>query len=249
MPQTLSAGAVHLWLCEVDSVEDPQFFCQVLNADELQRCQRFPEQYRSEAILTRALLRASLSRYDQVDPADWEFSIAEHGKPAISSPSSSLAFNVSHSEGWIVCAVSVGMELGVDLQFCDPDRKVGRLARRFFSEAEAVTLSRRSDSEQRELFYDLWTLKEARTKAAGGAIAAGLGRYGFDLSKSGIINADNPDASHFLWELTPHHRLALCVPGQSLAVSDIQIYRALLPGNYQQQELLLRAAGGLVIRN
>ncbi len=242
MPLALSAGAVHLWLCEVDRVKNPRSFCQLLSAGELQRCQRFPEQLRPEAILTRALLRTSLSRYQQVDPVDWEFAAAELGKPHISSPASGLAFNLSHSAGWIVCAVSVDMELGVDLQFCDPDRNVERLARRYFNAVEAAIIGQGSD---RQLFYDLWTLKEARTKAVGGAVAAGLGQYGFDLSRPGIIEADPFGASHFLWDLTPSHRLALCVPGHSLAVTDVQIYQLQSAGNYQAKELALRAAGGL----
>ncbi len=241
----LSVGTVHLWLCEVDGVENPQACCSLLNAAELQRCQRYPAQHRPEAILTRALLRTSLSRYQQVDPAAWAFAVAAHGKPYISSPASSLTFNLSHTEGWIVCAVSVGMELGVDVQFCDPGRNPERLARRYFGETEALKLGQCDECRQRELFYDLWALKEARTKAAGGAIAAGLGKFEFDLSRSGIIDAGCPDAGYFLWDLTPLHRLALCVPAQSLPVSDVQIYRAQLPGGYRPEELPLRAAGGL----
>lgn len=242
----LSPGTVHLCLCEVDVVEDWTSCRHLLCADELLRCERFPEEHRTEAILTRALLRASLSRYSSVDPADWRFAAAEHGKPYIASPASELKFNLSHSGGRVVCAISQDMELGVDLQICDSQRNVERLARRYFSGEETAALEVCEGSAQLELFYDLWALKEARTKAAGGAIAAGLGKYRFDLPEPGVITSSSGDASYFLWDSGPQHRLALCVLSRSLAAADVQVFGWQPEAGYEAHRLPLRAVGGLV---
>lgn len=241
----LPDGAVHLCLCNADVVQDLASCRQLLSADELARCERFPEGNRTEAVLTRALLRSSLSRYSTVDPADWRFAAAAQGKPYIESPRSDLKFNLSHSNGRIVCAVSKNLELGVDLQYCDLERNTGRLARRYFSTAEAATLGACEEPGKTDLFFDLWVLKEARTKATGGAVAAGLGKYGFDLSQPGVIASQHSDASYLLWEYGQHHRLALCAPGRALAATDVQVFRWQPLAGYEAQGLSLRACGGM----
>lgn len=239
----LPPGAVHLWLLQVDTVDNPVSYCQLLSAEELRRCERFSKEFRSEAILTRALLRTSLSRYKDIDPAAWEFATGEHGKPHIASPSTALTFNLSHSDGWIVCAVGAGFELGVDLQYCDPVRNVDRLARRYFSPEEAVLVASTEGRQKLGLFYDLWTLKEAHTKALGGAIAAGLGAYRFDLTQPGVVAALPPQGTHFLWDLTPDHRLALCLSGGDQAGSGVQLYACSQLAHFEPFDLPPRALG------
>jgi 4'-phosphopantetheinyl transferase len=239
----LQPGSVHLWLLEVGSVDDPASYGGLLSAEELRRCERFPEASRAEAILTRVLLRTCLSRYNAIAPQAWQFATGEHGKPFVSSPATDLAFNLSHSGGWIVCAVSAAHELGVDLQFCDPARNVERLARRYFSPAEVAVIGGLDGHQKSGLFYDLWALKEAQTKALGGAIAAGLSAFSFDLSETGVIAAGSPAGTHFLWDLTPAHRLALCVLGPRLPVAQVQLIDCQQLADFQALDLPPRAVG------
>jgi 4'-phosphopantetheinyl transferase len=243
VPLQLTPGAVHLWLLQVDAVDNPASCCHLLSVEELSRCERLPVESRAEAILTRALLRTTLSRYNSIDPASWEFAAGEHGKPCISAPATELTFNLSHSDGWIVCAVSAGLALGVDLQFCEPARNIDRLARRYFSPEEAALVAATDGRGKQGLFYDLWTLKEAHTKALGGAIAAGLGAYGFDLSRPGVVVALPPEGVHFLWDLTPEHRLALCLLPEARASAQVQLFRCLQFAHFEPFELAARAVG------
>src|SRR5206468_3406668 len=56
-------------------------------------------------VATRALCRATLSRYTDVDPAAWAFVANRNGKPSISSPLEyrELHFNLTHTDGLIAC--------------------------------------------------------------------------------------------------------------------------------------------------
>lgn len=68
-------------------------------------------------------------------------------------------FNLSHSGGWAVCAVS-SVPVGVDLQEIRPVRPA--LLRRLTPSERAQLAGKPLDA-----FFDLWTLKEAAAKCTG----------------------------------------------------------------------------------
>ena len=70
-------------------------------------------------LMTRALVRTTLSRYAPVAPADWRFITNAHGRPEILDRPAGvpdLRFNISHTDGLIACAVTIGREVGVDVE-------------------------------------------------------------------------------------------------------------------------------------
>lgn len=75
------------------------------------------------------------------------------------------SYSLSHSAGHAALLVApAGMRVGVDLEALRP-RDVLRLARFAFHEQEVAALEAAADDERDELFYVLWTLKEALGKA------------------------------------------------------------------------------------
>jgi 4'-phosphopantetheinyl transferase len=75
------------------------------------------------------------------------------------------AYSLSHSaEHAALLIAPMGMRVGVDLEAVRP-RDVLRIARFGFHEQEVAALEAAADSERDELFYVLWTLKEALGKA------------------------------------------------------------------------------------
>lgn len=77
----------------------------------------------------------------------------------------SHAFSLSHSAGHAALIIAPpGMRVGVDLEALRP-RDVLRIARFGFHEQEVAALEAAADDERDELFYVLWTLKEAMGKA------------------------------------------------------------------------------------
>ncbi len=114
--------------------------------------------------------------------ADWQFVLNEHGKPALAGAAHALDFNLSHSGDWLACAVTAGTPVGVDIEYCHPKRTTMKLARRFFRQEEVAALQVCSEAQQRDRFYDFWTLKEAAVKARGEALVPGLEARGFELT-------------------------------------------------------------------
>jgi len=189
-PTAPVAGEVHLWLCDLDALSDPERleWCRtLLDADECLRHQRFAfEQHRHRYLVSHALLRWVLALYSGRKPESWEFVKGEHGKPRL-APSQcrfAPAFNLSHSGSLALLALGAcSASLGVDLEQHLPERDFLSLARRNFAPEEANRLRGLcGDSLARE-FYDLWTLKEAFVKARGDGLTQSLADFWFDLDR------------------------------------------------------------------
>ena len=194
----------------------------LMSADEHERMGRFVfERDRKAFLLTRALVRTTLSRYAPVAPADWTFIANAHGRPELLDRPPGvpdLRFNISHTDGLIACAVTIGREIGVDVE------NIGRhmqhdVAGRHFAPKEVSDLRQLPDDEQRKVFFDYWTLKESYIKARGFGLALPLGDFAFTLNPPNPPQItfepaleDDPATWQFLQDWpTPQHRLALAV--------------------------------------
>lgn len=197
----------------------------LLSPDEHERMARFVfERDRKAFLLTRALVRTMLSRYAPIAPADWQFIANVHGRPEILDRPAGvpdLRFNISHTDGLIACAVTIGREVGIDVE------NIGRhlhhdVAGRHFAPKEVSDLRRLPDDEQQKVFFDYWTLKESYIKARGFGLALPLGDFAFELRPPHPPQItfepsleDDPASWQFLQEWpTPQHRLALAVRRQ-----------------------------------
>lgn len=75
-----------------------------------------------------------------------------------------IDFNVSHSDEWVVCAISSAGSIGIDIEKQLPmDINIGK---EFLTKEEWRYLST-YQGEKIQLFYKLWTLKESFLKAVG----------------------------------------------------------------------------------
>lgn len=197
--------------------------------------------------------RQVLSRYADVNPADWQFGLGEQGKPHLCDASYSLDFNLSHSGDWLACGVTAGSPVGVDIEECKPGRNVMTLARRFFRDEEVVALESCNDADRVDRFYDLWTLKESAVKARGGMLVPGLDSRGFTVAfesdsvpERGEIALTTPGdattAHYGLLDPLPGYRLAICwLPGASLQ-PDLRVFELFERGESRALKLPLRAS-------
>lgn len=221
----LPFNAVHVDLLNTgnqDALARVDKYKALMTPDEHDRMARFVfEKDRRSFLLTRALVRTTLSRYAPVDPSAWRFTTNAHGRPEIVDRPDGvpdLRFNISHTNGLIACAVTIGREVGVDVEH------VGRnlmhdIAGRHFAPSEVADLRKLPEEEQRLVFYDYWTLKEAYIKARGFGLALPLGDFAFKLNPPALPTIsfepamkDDPSTWQFLQEWpTPSHRLALAV--------------------------------------
>jgi 4'-phosphopantetheinyl transferase len=173
---------VHVWRARLDQPQSLTGFFASLAPDEKGRAARFHFQRdREHFIIARGLLRALLSRYLNVRPADLSFSYSAHGKPfLVSQHGGVVRFNVSHSHGLALLAFTQGRDLGVDVEQIRPEVAGEQIAERFFSACEVAALRALPASQQAEAFFNCWTRKEAYIKARGEGLSLPL--HQFDVS-------------------------------------------------------------------
>ena len=215
---------VDLWLADPECLSDKrrEDYLALCDSAERARYDRIThEETRDHHLLTRALVRTTLSRYAPVSPADWRFTENAHGCPFIAAEQApeELHFNVSHTHGLIVCAVTRGRALGVDIEYEPRDSRTTKIADRFFAPPEVAALHSLPEAAQRERFFCYWTLKEAYIKARAMGLAIPLKQFWFDVETEGRIrfaNApelqDDPAQWSFLrLRASEDHPLALAV--------------------------------------
>lgn len=224
----LTARDIHLWLVDCDAIREPGLllrYQQLLTPQERQKQQRFLfERHRKQYLLTRALVRTTLSRYENITPEKWVFTSNDYGRPEIASSLAhkldhDLRFNLSHTDGLIVCALCNGRAIGVDVEHTGRCNKTTDIAERFFSAEECAALRALPKASQHARFFDYWTLKESYIKARGMGLAIPLAQFSFHLSANKPIRIsfsaqidDDPAAWSFrLFTPDSLHKLALCV--------------------------------------
>jgi 4'-phosphopantetheinyl transferase len=173
---TLQHHDVHLWCISLDQPPiSAEALAPLLAADEQQRASRFVFAHDQRRFTVgRGMLRVLLSRYLEQAPAALTFSYSPNGKPALQHPVNSLHFNLSHSHGWALYALSDGRRLGVDIEYMRPMADALNIAQRFFCPREHGILQMLPAETQRIAFFQVWTRKEACLKAYGSGLAHAL---------------------------------------------------------------------------
>lgn len=120
--------------------------------------------------LIRYTVSGLLDRLRDKEPLPLAFRYGEKGKPYFRDYP--VYFNLSHSGDYVLCALAME-EVGADIQQ-HRTGSVGRIAARYFSEQEKAALENRKEGGE-ELFFRLWTRKEAYGKLTGEGIAGTMG--------------------------------------------------------------------------
>jgi 4'-phosphopantetheinyl transferase len=239
----METNQIHLWVAYPDDLkgEATALTCaQLLNEDERTRLKRFKfDRHRREQLATRVLQRSTLSAYAQIAPEAWRFEAGKHGKPSIDSASGGqepgLNFNLSNSLGLVVCAVTRGPEIGVDVEPFSRASTIDEVAERFFSARELEQLEPLRGERRRERALTLWTLKEAYMKARGlgMALPTKLFSFVFEGAAEGDIGitleidpkaGDEPERWQFCTLDHAQHRIALMV--ESNSAPQIEVWEA-----------------------
>jgi 4'-phosphopantetheinyl transferase len=181
---TLAKDEVHLWRAYLDvAVQQLQSLKHCLSRDELTRAERFHfDKDRDRFIVARGVLRRILSVYCMTEPNQLCFHHNIHGKPALDPQcdGGSLRFNLSHSDGVALYAITRGREVGIDIERIRTDFDGEEIAERFFSAREVAMLRALPPDTQKQAFFACWTRKEAYVKARGDGLSLPLNQ--FDVS-------------------------------------------------------------------
>jgi 4'-phosphopantetheinyl transferase len=225
---------LNLWCaCPDDLLSQPvaAACAALLSEDEQARWHRFRfARHAREFLATRALVRTALSHYVPLAPEAWRFQANAHGKPEVEPPCG-LRFNLSNSPGLVVCLVSQGAEVGVDVEPYERAQKIAELAPNVFSPRELAQLAALSGPERADRALSLWTLKEAYIKARGLGLSLPLDRFSFLFGGAeGIHLAPSlgDEAARWRFCLLEHagHRMALMA--EQAAAPEVQIWESRL---------------------
>ena len=146
-----------------------------LDDGERSRWQRFQSlAARRRFTLCRAALRAVLCRHIICTNESLAFVATKHGKPFAEVGGNPVAasFNVGHSGRHGLVAVAHHGQLGVDLEDRAPRRNLDGLIKAVFSPDEQAGFEHLVESQKLQMFFRLWTLKEALAKACGKGISS-----------------------------------------------------------------------------
>jgi 4'-phosphopantetheinyl transferase len=182
---TLGSNEVHVWRAALDQTSsEVRAFHDLLTTDEQHRADRFyfPKD-REHFVVARGALRRILGRYLDTDPKHLRFSYTAFGKPALTDATGGkeLRFNVSHSKGMALYAITRGRDLGVDVELLREDFEGLEIAHHFFSRREVATLNALPDELRTRAFFNCWTRKEAYIKARGEGLSLPLDRFDVSL--------------------------------------------------------------------
>src|SRR5262245_31893613 len=139
-----------------------------MDDEEWQKCRRFKfERDRRRYRGAHTAVRTVLGGYLQRHPCDLRFESGPHGKPRLADATHDLRFNLSHSHERALLAVTLGREVGVDIEHMRPVPDMFGVARHVFSPREMTCLRAASSEQQHDMFFRIWTRKESFIKATG----------------------------------------------------------------------------------
>lgn len=165
----LGPGEIHLWLALRGDAPPTYTESAGLTIDEIARARRLQRPADRELyLLAHVMLRDVLAHYLSLTPLEIVLNSAAHGKPFLAgSHCTDLHFNLSHSGDAVLCALTRGREIGVDIEAAVPSEDLLSVAAYFFAPDEYAALAARNGDDRVALFYLLWTRKEAYLKACG----------------------------------------------------------------------------------
>lgn len=170
----LREGGLQMWRLDLNGPESRDLLKQAFEAltpEERQRAAKMrvgtaPEEF----VAGRGSLRRLLGAYLNCDPRAVEIVLGAHRKPALRSVRGVRMphFNVSHSGGMVLLALSRTGPVGVDVEFMDLTVDTMDVARAAFHPDDLRHIESAGSTRERLLaFYGCWTRREAVAKADG----------------------------------------------------------------------------------
>ncbi len=153
-----------------------------LDRSERARLERIRTAWRRrEFVLCRSALRAILCNRLDCDNSQLSFEDSEQGKPSalVRAASAAIDFSVSHSGLHALIAVVKEGRVGIDVEDRSIPRDIDGAASLTFTPVEQAELAALGGTRKTELFYRIWTMKEALIKALG--VGFGLNPSRFEI--------------------------------------------------------------------
>lgn len=139
---------------------------------------------RTGALDEQGLVRDILAGYAGGQGEELSIARTEHGKPFLPGHPE-LRFNLSHSGDVLALAVTLGADVGMDIERVKPMARFGGVAARFLAPSEHEAIESLPEDGRLEAFYACWTAKEAFVKALGTGLRTPLRSFEVDTTEPG----------------------------------------------------------------
>lgn len=208
----MESDMVEVFAINTEENISEEIYKQLLDKVSEERQERV-SRYKFEIDAKRSLFAGVLARYivcskTNMKNEDICFNNNKYGKPYLCNIENQY-FNISHSGNWVVCGWSTH-EIGVDVQAInDIDLNI---AKKFFCESEYLSIMNTNVEEQKNSFYNFWTLKESYIKYKGCGFSIPIDSFEFEVTP-GMINLISEDKEKpllYITKVDKNHKLAIC---------------------------------------
>ncbi|GEM_PF-2354692 len=204
---------------------------------ELDRMRRFRKQEdQARFAAAHLLVRWAMTRRFGQRALPLTLDQTERGKPFVTQPTHArkTAFSLSHTRGLVGCALSSGESVGLDLESMARRLAVQELLSEVLSPDELsqwqLSLGVLAGDAGLERFLEIWTLKEALSKALGVGLGVAPSLWSFDLTSSPIRRLESMpdefgDPTHWQFERTRSadgHVVSLALPNPESKPVSVQ---------------------------
>lgn len=181
----LDLDQAHIWLLTLSDLKDDlSSLMDVLDESERERLGLIKaETHKKDFLNSHLFLRMVLAEYLEISPQAIKFHKNSYGKPELANESTNLFFSLTHTNNCAALVVSGTENIGLDAESLLRERtNVLALSERYFSASEYAAVEALEGGQQREMFFKIWTLKEAYLKARGIGISIPLDSFSFSFS-------------------------------------------------------------------
>ena len=188
-------GEIHIWSSLLDQPEDLiNLFHTSLSKEEKDRISKYKfKLLRDRQTVSKGLLKSFISSYLNIGTGEINFVQNEYGKPSLTPELNEidLHFNISHSEHFGMFAFTIGKQLGIDIESVQEITNLNQIVDLCFSDSEKEWFYNSDPGLKKELFYKVWTGKEAYIKAIGKGLSFPLKEIEFKINSNNSIEFQN----------------------------------------------------------
>jgi 4'-phosphopantetheinyl transferase len=173
----LQGGDVHIWFIDVKQTSVQE---QILSSQEREWIKSLNfENERKCYAAAHFSIRILLGNYLNQSPQEIDFVVGPNGKPRVAGQNDGegINFNISHSQHYVLLAITRDRFIGADLEKIRTFPEMELIVERFFSEKEKQDWQTVPNERRLEVFYSVWTRKEAYMKAHGEGLRVNMTRF------------------------------------------------------------------------
>jgi len=176
---------------------------QFLDLQEINRAGRFIfKKDQNQFIFCRGILKWILGKYLLSDPKSIRFEYNATGKPTLLIRGKSkkcLHFNLSHTDGYAIIAISECSEVGIDVERTRLLSNFDFVLQSTLNYQEIKHIQSLNESDQYKAFFHYWTKKEAFLKGIGLGLDKALSDCNFGNWREAESSINHPYSQEDKW--------------------------------------------------